>query len=109
MPSEGEPARRGRPRDTAVDQRVLDAAWALLLTGGYAGLNHEAGITLFGKTFGLFDIQNAAQEQGMWVGYGKWKVMPAPKPAKAIAPAVRCILSGTTTARERSRVLKFCE
>ena len=39
MPSEGAPARRGRPRDTAVDQRVLDVAWDLLLTGGYAGLN----------------------------------------------------------------------
>jgi Amt family ammonium transporter len=24
--------------------------------GGYAGLNHEAGITLFGKTFGLFGM-----------------------------------------------------
>ncbi|HEX4046991.1 MAG TPA: ammonium transporter [Elusimicrobiota bacterium] len=24
--------------------------------GGYAGLNHEAGITLFGKTFGLFGL-----------------------------------------------------
>lgn len=39
MPSEDEPARRGRPRDTAVDQRVLDVAWDLLLTGGYTGLN----------------------------------------------------------------------
>ena len=39
MPTEGEPVRRGRPRDTAVDQRVLDVAWDLLLTGGYAGLN----------------------------------------------------------------------
>ena len=39
MPSEDEPARRGRPRDTAVDQRVLDVAWDLLLSGGYAGLN----------------------------------------------------------------------
>ena len=39
MPSEGEPARRGRPRNTAVDQRVLDVAWDLLLAGGYAGLN----------------------------------------------------------------------
>jgi Amt family ammonium transporter len=26
----------------------------LTTLGGYAGLNHEAGITLFGKTFGLF-------------------------------------------------------
>jgi AcrR family transcriptional regulator len=39
VPSEGEPARRGRPRDTAVDQRVLNVAWDLLVTGGYAGLN----------------------------------------------------------------------
>src|ERR1700757_4569927 len=46
----------------------------------------EYELKLNGKTFGLFDIQNAAQEQGMWVGYGKWKVMPPPKPAKAIAP-----------------------
>jgi hypothetical protein len=46
----------------------------------------EYELKLNGKTFGLFDIQNAAQEQGTWVGYGKWKVMPAPKPAKAIAP-----------------------
>ncbi len=39
-----------------------------------------------GKTFGLFDISNAAQEQGTWVGYGKWKPMPAPKAAKEVAP-----------------------
>jgi AcrR family transcriptional regulator len=35
-------ARRGRPRDGAVDQRVLDAAWDLLQLGGYAGLNVDA-------------------------------------------------------------------
>src|SRR5260370_37525345 len=39
VPSEGEPARRGRPRDTAVDQRVLDVACDRLLTGGYTGLD----------------------------------------------------------------------
>src|SRR5258707_9361280 len=32
-------ARRGRPRDSAVDRRVLSAAWDLLNAGGYAGLN----------------------------------------------------------------------
>jgi AcrR family transcriptional regulator len=37
--NEGEAARRGRPRDNAVDQRVLNVAWDLLLAGGYAGLN----------------------------------------------------------------------
>ena len=39
MANEGMTPRRGRPRDSAVDERVLDVAWDLLLTGGYAGLN----------------------------------------------------------------------
>jgi hypothetical protein len=30
-----------------------------------------------GKPVGLFDIKNAGQEQGSWVGYGAWKPMPA--------------------------------
>ena len=34
-------ARRGRPRDRAVDQRVLSAAWGLLHAGGYAALNMD--------------------------------------------------------------------
>ncbi len=29
-----------------------------------------------GKPVGLFDISNAGQEQGSWVGYGSWKPMP---------------------------------
>jgi hypothetical protein len=33
-----------------------------------------------GKPVGLFDIKNAGQEQGSWVGYGAWKPMPAAKP-----------------------------
>src|SRR5216683_3994929 len=32
-------ARRGRPRDDAADQRILDAAWNLLHSAGYAGLS----------------------------------------------------------------------
>jgi hypothetical protein len=32
-----------------------------------------------GKTVGLFDIENAGQEQGSWVGYGKVKALPGPK------------------------------
>lgn len=39
-----------------------------------------------GKTVGLFDIENAGQEQGTWVGYGKWKALPAPKPPKMTMP-----------------------
>jgi AcrR family transcriptional regulator len=33
--------RRGRPRDSAVDERVLGAAWELLHAGGYAALNMD--------------------------------------------------------------------
>jgi AcrR family transcriptional regulator len=36
---QGGAARRGRPRDAGVDERVLTVAWDLLLTGGYAALN----------------------------------------------------------------------
>ena len=32
-------ARRGRPRDSGVDRRVLCAAWGLLHAGGYTALN----------------------------------------------------------------------
>jgi len=34
-----------------------------------------------GAPIGLFDIKNAAQEMGSWVGYGSWKPMPSAKPA----------------------------
>lgn len=40
-----------------------------------------------GKNIGLFDVENSAQEEGMWVGYGTWKPMPAPKPEVVKAPA----------------------
>ena len=33
-----------------------------------------------GKPIGLFDIRNAGQEQGSWVGYGTWKQMPIARP-----------------------------
>jgi hypothetical protein len=35
-----------------------------------------------GKPVGLFDIKNAGQEQGSWVGYGAWKPMPAQSPSR---------------------------
>jgi len=34
-----------------------------------------------GRPIGLYDIKNAGQEQGSWVGYGAWKPMPSVKPA----------------------------
>jgi hypothetical protein len=38
-----------------------------------------------GKTVGIFDIKNAGQEQGSWVGYGEWK---PPEKAKPGQPAL---------------------
>lgn len=39
--SQSAAARRGRPRDSEVDRRVLSAAWDLLHAGGYAALNMD--------------------------------------------------------------------
>jgi AcrR family transcriptional regulator len=39
--SQSTTTRRGRPRDRAVDRRVLSAAWGLLHAGGYAALNMD--------------------------------------------------------------------
>jgi hypothetical protein len=38
-----------------------------------------------GKPMGLYDVKNAGQEQGSWVGYGSWKPMPMVK-SKAVQP-----------------------
>jgi len=40
-----------------------------------------------GKTTGFFDIETAGQEQGTWVGFGKWKPLPKPK-AEAAPPKI---------------------
>jgi hypothetical protein len=42
-----------------------------------------------GKTVGLYDIRNAGQEQGSWVGYGSWKAMPRPKPKPSMSEVAR--------------------
>lgn len=40
-----------------------------------------------GRTIGLFDVASAGQQQGNWVGFGKWKAVPHPKPAFAMTAA----------------------
>jgi len=35
-----------------------------------------------GKPIGLYDIKNAGQEQGFWMGYGSWKPMPVARPKR---------------------------
>ena len=39
-----------------------------------------------GKPIGLYDIKNAGQQEGFWVGFGSWKAMPAPKPVAKPKP-----------------------
>jgi hypothetical protein len=41
-----------------------------------------------GKPMGLYDIKNAGQEQGSWVGYGAWKPMPVVKPKPVRPPKI---------------------
>jgi hypothetical protein len=47
----------------------------------------EAGVEYIlqknGARLGLFDVMNAGQEQGSWVGFGTWKPMPVAKPRPA--------------------------
>lgn len=40
-----------------------------------------------GKTVGFFDINNAGQVQGSWVGFGVWKPLPKPKPLAHTTPS----------------------
>jgi len=42
-----------------------------------------------GRPIGLYDIKDAGQEQGSWVGYGAWKQMPVAKPAPSLAEVAR--------------------
>jgi hypothetical protein len=81
----GEPGRPTRSR--LVPVAVLDAGQLqdgaiylarpepLALTGEV-----EYELQQNGKPIGVYDLRNAAQEQGSWVGYGAWRPMPAAKP-----------------------------
>ncbi|MGA7858936.1 MAG: hypothetical protein WCA11_13460 [Terracidiphilus sp.] len=42
-----------------------------------------------GKRIGLYDIDNAGQEQGSWVGLGSWKAMPKAAPPRPAAQMAR--------------------
>ena len=43
----------------------------------------EYQLQLNGKPVGLFDVENSGEVQGSWVGFGKFRNMPKPKPAIA--------------------------
>src|SRR5258708_18214105 len=82
-------ARRGRPRDSAVDRRVLSAAWDLLNARGYAGLNVDevaeraavAKTTLY-RRWAAQDPPAAARAPPM-PGEGPIPPTPALRPAPA--------------------------
>jgi hypothetical protein len=42
-----------------------------------------------GEPAGLFDIKNAGQQMGSWVGFGSWKPMPAPRHKPTAAELAR--------------------
>ena len=46
--------------------------------------NVEYQLKQDGRTVGLFDISSAGRQLGTWVGFGKWKPVPHPKPAFAM-------------------------
>lgn len=73
---------------TVYDGEKLQDAGIYLARPQPLALSGEVEYELMenGRTVGLFDVENAGQEQGTWVGFGKWKPMPAPKKPKVIAP-----------------------
>jgi hypothetical protein len=45
----------------------------------------EYELQLDGKPVGLFDVHNAGQQLGSWVGFGAWKPLAKPKPKQDFA------------------------
>jgi len=44
-----------------------------------------------GSPLGLYDIRNAGREQGVWVGYGAWKPLAAPKAKPSMDEVARSL------------------
>ena len=74
---------------SVFDGQVLQDAGIYLAQPAPLALSSEVEYELKqdGKTVGLFDVNNAGQEQGSWVGFGVWKPLPKPKPALHAAKA----------------------
>jgi hypothetical protein len=47
-----------------------------------------------GQPIGLFDIRNAGQQDGSWVGFGAWKPMPSAKPKLTAKELAKVRLDG---------------
>ena len=87
----GEP---GKPKTSRIvpvtifDGEKLQDAGIYLARPYPLALSYEVEYQLEqnGKAFGLFDVKNAGQEQGSWVGFGNWKPIPKSRIAKGAAP-----------------------
>jgi hypothetical protein len=64
------------------DGQALEDAGVYMARPAPLALQSEVEYQLLqdGKPVGLFDISSAGQQQGSWVGFGKFKPLPKPKP-----------------------------
>ena len=77
----------GKPKNSRLVPVTVYDGQALQDAGIYLARPHplalasevEYELQKNGSPIGLFDIKNAAQELGQWVGYGSWKPMPSAK------------------------------
>lgn len=74
---------------TVYDGQVLQDGGIYMARPAPLALSSEVEYELKdnGKTIGLFDVNNAGQEQGSWFGFGVWKPLPKPKPPAPVAAA----------------------
>jgi hypothetical protein len=84
---EGHPKNSRLVPVTVYDGQTLQDGGIYLARPAPLALDSEVEYELKqnGKTVGLFDINNAGQEQGSWVGFGVWKQLPKPKPPAQLA------------------------
>lgn len=85
---EGKPKKSRLVPITVFDGEALQDGNVYLARPQPLALGYETEYVLQrnGKPIGLYDIKNAGQEEGLWVGFGSWKPMPRPKSAAPPKP-----------------------
>ena len=87
---EGKPRKSRLVPITVYDGQALQDGNIYLARPQPLALGYETEYVLQknGQPIGLYDIRNAGQEEGMWVGFGSWKPMPSAKPSAPPRPVV---------------------
>ena len=87
---EGKPKKSRLVPITVYDGEALQDGNVYLARPQPMALAYEVEYVLEqnGTPIGLYDIKNAGQEEGFWVGHGSWKPMPSAKPAAKPKPIV---------------------